>query len=92
MQKFIVTSDGHFRYGDVGLHKHLLKGGGSCIGGGVYEFDYVGGKMLLSGRSYDFGRVKWSYIDKLILPKALEGLSIYYEDLPIENFVATAYE
>ncbi len=92
MQKFIVTSEGKFRFGDVTLHKELLAPGETCIGGGVYEFDYVGSRMLLSGKSYDFGRVKWSMIDQLKLPSALRGLAIYYEDIPVEEFAGIEYE
>lgn len=87
MQKFIVTSEGRFVYGNVNLHKDLLKADEWCIGGGMYEFDYVNMRMLLSGRSYDFGRVKWSHIDRLCLPESLRGMSLFYEDLPIKDFV-----
>jgi len=92
MQKFIVTSDGRFRYGDVRLHKNLLLPGEDCIGGGMYEFDYPGSRMLLWGESYDFGRVKWSWLDTLILPSALRGLRIEYEDLPLTDFVSLEFE
>lgn len=92
MQKFIVTSEGILKFGDVTMHKNLLGAGETCIGGGVYEFDYVAGRMLLSGKSYDFGRVKWSLVDKLRIPSGLRGLSIFYEDIPIEEFAAVVYE
>ncbi len=91
MQKFIVTSDGRFRFGDVRLHKHLLMPGEDCIGGGMYEFDYTAGRMLLWGESYDFGRVQWSLINKLTLPGSLRGLRIEYEGLPLTDFVEIAF-
>lgn len=87
MNKFIVTSDGRFRFGDVRLHKQLLQPGEECIGGGMYEFDYTGSRMLLWGESYDFGRVKWSWLETLTLPTSLEGMSIEYEGLPLSDFV-----
>ncbi len=89
--KFIVTADGRLRLGDVALHRDLLRSDESCIGGGMYEFDYVNMRLMLSGRSYDYGRVKWSWLDCLIIDPELYGLSIYYEDLPITDFVAVAY-
>lgn len=91
MNKFIVTSEGRFRFGDVRLHKDLLRPGEDCIGGGMYEFDYPGGRMLLWGKSYDFGRVKWSWLDKIVLPASLEGLRIEYEDLPLSDFATLTY-
>lgn len=92
MQKFIVTGEGKLKFGDVTMHRDLLDAGEMCIGGGVFEFDYVGGRMLLSGKSYDFGRVKWSMVDKLTIPSSLSGLSIYYEEIPIEEFANVNYD
>lgn len=93
MQKFIVTADGLFKFGNVTMHKDLLAPGEDCIGGGMYEFDHVGLRLLLWGNSYDFGRVKWSWIDTLRLPTSLRGMTILYEDLPLDNFTAcTFYE
>lgn len=91
MNKFIVTSEGRFRFGDVNLHKDLLHPGEDCIGGGMYEFDTIGGRMLLWGKSYDFGRVKWTWIDTLILPATLRGLRLEYEDLPLSDFTTLTY-
>lgn len=85
--KFIVTGEGRLRLGNVALHRDLLRPGESCIGGGMYEFDYVNMRLLLSGRSYDYGRVKWSWIDHLVVDSSLSDISIYYEDLPITDFV-----
>lgn len=92
MNKFIVTSDGVFRFGDVRLHKDLLRDGEDCIGGGMYEFDTIGERMLLWGKSYDFGRVKWSWLENLRLPASLSGLRIEYEDLPLSDFVNLSFE
>jgi hypothetical protein len=36
LPKFIITMDGVFRLGMVDQHKHLLKSGDQCIGGGYY--------------------------------------------------------
>ena len=37
LPKFIITMDGVFRLGMVNQHKHLLKPGDQCIGGGYYH-------------------------------------------------------
>ena len=59
LPKFIITLDGYFRFGQVNQHKHLLKPGDQCIGGGYYHFDFVSNRILLDRESYDFGRPKW---------------------------------
>ena len=59
LPKFIITMDGYFRLGMVNQHKHLLKSGDQCIGGGYYHFDFVSNRILLDRESYDFGRPKW---------------------------------
>lgn len=92
MNKFIVTSEGKFRFGDVNMHKDLLLPGEDCIGGGMYEFDYAGERMLLWGKSYDFGRVKWSFVDTLIIPENLQGLRIEYEDMLLSDLVEMRYK
>lgn len=91
MQKFIVTGQGRLKFGDVSLHKHLLLPGETCLGGGVYEFDCINRRMLLSGRSYDFGRVSWDKVEKLLVPESLSGFDIYYEDLPVSDFAPVEY-
>ena len=48
LPKFIITMDGYFRLGMVNQHKHLLKSGDQCIGGGYYHFDFVSNRILLS--------------------------------------------
>ena len=47
LPKFIITMDGDFRLGMVNQHKHLLKSGDQCIGGGYYHFDFVSNRILL---------------------------------------------
>ena len=59
LPKFIITMEGYFRLGMVNQHKHLLKPGDQCIGGGYYHFDFVSNRILLDRESYDFGRPKW---------------------------------
>ncbi len=88
MQKFVITSDNRLKYGDVNMHYQLLDAGESCIGGGMYEFDRLRNAMMLYGKSYDFGRPKWSWVDTLYVPESLRGLELYYEDLPVSHFVS----
>ena len=65
LPKFIITMDGYFRLGMVNQHKHLLKSGDQCIGGGYYHFDFVSNRILLDRESYDFGRPKWHLLETL---------------------------
>ena len=39
--------DGVFRLGMVNQHRHLLKPGDQCIGGGYYRFDYISNRIIL---------------------------------------------
>lgn len=91
MQKFIITSDGVFKYGNVRMHRNLLEGGETCIGGGFYEFDFVSNRLLLSGRSYDFGTPQWGRIETLKVPAALQGLTILYENEDLRQFLKFEY-
>lgn len=81
-QKFIITQAGYFRLGDVSMHKDLLLSGDECIGGGLYQFDYVNACLLLDGRSYDFGAPRWHFLEEdgisLKVPAAYRGLRIKY--------------
>ena len=52
LPKFIITMDGYFRLGMVNQHKHLLKPGDQCIGGGYYHFDYTSNRIILDHRRY----------------------------------------
>ena len=65
LPKFIITMDSVFRLGMVDQHKHLLKPGDQCIGGGYYTFDFVSNRIILDRESYDFGRHKLHLLDTL---------------------------
>ncbi len=52
LPKFIICMDGTFRLGMVNQHKHLLKPGDQCIGGGYYHFDFVSNRIILDRESY----------------------------------------
>ena len=88
LPKFIVTLDGTFRLGMVNQHKHLLKPGDQCIGGGYYHFDFVSNRILLDRESYDFGRPKWHLLETLKVlckqsdqgraPSTYRGMQIVY--------------
>ncbi len=45
--KFIITNGGFLRLGMVTLHRDLLMAHEQCLGGGFYEFDYAGGRLIL---------------------------------------------
>lgn len=60
--KFILTLDGHLRIGSVKMHKDLLQPGDTCIGGGFWEVDYLSRRLKLSGKSYDYGKPKWTFV------------------------------
>jgi len=91
MQKFVITSDGTFKYGDVRMHRDLLDAGDVCIGGGRYEFDYIMGSLLLSGSSYDYGAPQWRRIDTLKLPLPLQGLTVRYEGEDVSQFLRVEF-
>ena len=78
--KFIITSTGHLRLGLVTLRRDLLMPHEQCLGGGFYEFDYVGNRLLLSGKSYDYGTPRWGKIEILKVPEAYRGMAIVYRD------------
>ena len=88
LPKFIITMDGYFRLGMVNQHKHLLKPGDQCIGGGYYHFDFVSNRILLDRESYDFGRPKWHLLETLKVlckqsdqgraPSVYRGLRLVY--------------
>ena len=78
--KYIITSGGHLRLGMVTLHRDLLMAHEQCLGGGFYEFDYSGNRLLLSGKSFDYGPPRWSKIDILRIPEAYRDVPILYRD------------
>ena len=79
LPKFIITIDGVFRLGQVNQHKHLLKQGDQCIGGGYYHFDFVSNRIILDRESYDFGRPKWHLLEVLKVPSTYRGMRIVYK-------------
>ena len=84
MQKFIITDDGLFKYGDVKMHKDLLSPMEECLGGGFWEINAFEGRLYLYGRSYDYGEPRWGHIEELRMPSALRGLKVPYDDEELE--------
>lgn len=78
--KFIITSRGHLRMDIVYLHRDLLLPHEDCLGGGFYEYDYVLNRLVLSGKSYDYGYPQWGQIDVLKVPESFKGVPILYRD------------
>ena len=78
--KFIITTSGHLRLGRVTLHRDLLMPHEQCLGGGFYEFDYLGNRLLLSGKSFDYGTPRWSKVETLKVPESFQGMTIIYCD------------
>ena len=68
----------HFNEVVTDQHKHLLKPGDQCIGGGYYHFDFVSNRILLDRESYDFGRPKWHLLEILKVPSTYRGMRIVY--------------
>ncbi len=62
----------------VHLHKDLLQGREQCWGGGYYEMDFVGNRLVLSGESYDFGPPRWDWLQTLKVPAGYRGLRLVY--------------
>ena len=94
--KFIITSGGHLRLGMVTLHRDLLMAHEQCLGGGFYEYDYANNRLLLSGKSFDYGPPRWSKVDVLLVPEAYCGVPIVYcdsrgEELMITNVFTIKY-
>lgn len=78
--KFIITSGGYLRLGMVTLHRDLLMAHEECWGGGFYEFDYAGNRLLLSGKSFDYGPPRWGKVNTLKVPESFSGITIIYRD------------
>lgn len=77
--KFIITLDGYMRIGQVRMHKDLLQPHDTCIGGGFWEIDYASMRLLLSGKSFDYGKPKWTLVTgKLYVSSAYRGMQIEY--------------
>lgn len=79
MQKFIITSDGVLRLGDVNMHRNLLLPGDHCLGGGYWSIDYVSLTVVLSGVSQDYGEPQWGRVDVLWVPAGYSGMRFVYE-------------
>lgn len=95
--KFVVTSGGHLRLGMVTLHRDLLLPHEVCLGGGFYEFDYASNRLILSGKSFDYGPPRWGKVDELHVPEGYNGLAIVYRDpwgdeLNITNVFTVKYD
>jgi len=78
--KFIITSKNCLRLGMVTLHRDLLMAHEDCLGGGFFEMDYVGNRLVLSGKSFDYGPPRWSKIGILQVPEAYRDVPIIYRD------------
>ena len=78
--KFIITSGGHLRLGMVTLHRDLLMPHEECLGGGFYEYDYASNRLILSGKSFDYGPPRWGKIDVLLVSEAYRDVPILYRD------------
>ena len=78
--KFIITSGGHLRLGMVTLHRDLLMPHEDCLGGGFYEFDYTSNRLLLSGKSFDYGPPRWGKVDVMLVPETFRDVTIIYRD------------
>ena len=78
--KFIITNGGFLRLGMVTLHRDLLMAHEQCLGGGFYEFDYAGDRLILSGKSFDYGPPRWNKIVTLKVSEAFAGMAILYRD------------
>ncbi|MDO4512052.1 MAG: hypothetical protein Q4B68_09590 [Bacteroidales bacterium] len=80
--KFVITSDGHLRLGDVRMHRDLLWPGDLCLGGGFYCFDYVAMQVVLDRASYDYGPPQWSKLAaagcSLKISREYEGFAFVY--------------
>lgn len=80
--KFIITLGGEIRFGNVFLHRDLLpKGDATCHGGGLWKIDNQNGRILLYGRSFDFGAPDFSearWVSKGTEPGSL-GYPMFYQ-------------
>lgn len=91
MRKFVVMGDGELRLGDVNMHRDLLAPEEQCVGGGSYDFDYVGGRLLLDGKSYDYGKPQWHKVDCLRVSERYRGLDICWEGEAVTQWIEVHY-
>ena len=82
MRKFIITQSGTLEFGDVTYHRDLIpEGEDTCHGGGFWKIDNQTGRILLHGRSFDFGAPEFSClrsINRSEFPASL-GYPIFYQ-------------
>lgn len=70
------------------MHKDLLLPNDTCIGGGFWGSWPNINEVLLSGKSYDYGKPKWNFVTgKLYVPKDYEGLRIEYNGDSFVDYV-----
>ena len=67
-RKFVLTSHGYLRIGVVHMHRDLLQPGDHPMGGGFWDIDYTANRLVLSGRSFDFGEPQWGVVNTLHVP------------------------
>lgn len=58
------------RFGDVSYHRDLLKSDEYCLGGGTFEF--TEDSLILSGQSSDYGRPKFTCLEKELFMTGLK--------------------
>ncbi|MCQ2126168.1 MAG: hypothetical protein MJZ06_01840 [Bacteroidaceae bacterium] len=84
-RKFVITTDGTLKFGQVSLHRNLLEfGEEDCNGGGLWDFDKNNGAVILFGRSFDFGAPDFSRLNRIEW-KGIDGIPhelIYYPFWP----------
>ena len=76
--KFIITLDGYMRIGQVRMHKDLLQPHDTCVGGGFWEIDYASMRLLLSGKSFDYGKPKWPLVTGKLIEYTGSSLADYH--------------
>lgn len=80
--KFIITLSGEIRFGNVFLHRELLpKAHTICHGGGLWKVDNQNGRIILYGRSFDFGLPDFeqaTWVDRSCPPGSL-GYPMFYQ-------------
>ena len=82
--KFVITSKGYLRMGDVKLHRDLSWPDDRCLGGGLSRFDYGPTQAILDRESYGSARPQWSKLaaagTRLRVPKEYEGFAFVWQE------------
>ena len=85
-RKFVITSKGDLRLGEVQLHRDLLLPGDVCLRGGYYTFHYVCNRVVLDRESYDYGAPQWRRLaamhTKLRISRLYEGMDFVWGEMP----------